>query len=514
MAPRFSPRACLWKGSTGDDTAARLIVEKTLVAYREAFAELDESARARVRAGRKLGVILATTKGTLDDEIWRGEDARLDRDFLSPILDEIVKKASLSPARKTTVSNACASALSAFSLARAWLASGELDDVLVVAVDRIGPFVLHGFHSLRAVTDDVPRPFGTDRSGLLLGEASAALFLSAHPGEFQIAGVGVDAEGHAVTRPAESGASLRDACIAALSDTRPDLVIAHGTATEVNDPVEARVLAELFPEGDVPITASKGALGHTLGASGALDLILAREAIRRGEVFTISQTTEIDPKFSGKFLASPSPGTVATIPGNYGRVLVTSLGFGGIHAAARLERTSTPAAYDPVRAPASSPVAAAADKHSFRFPAKVAPEWAPRVERWYQLDPYAFGMADAAYAWGEDGRPDIVFLASPAGSNATDAEFANAGARSPSLFVHSLPNVRSSAFCQVLGWRGPLYCLQSDPATFADATEEARRFHRLTGKSVWVVGIERIARNGEGAMDDYLVRRFRIGGEA
>jgi 3-oxoacyl-(acyl-carrier-protein) synthase len=513
VAPRFLPRACLWgapaKANTGAGSSRALLVEKTMIAYREAFAELSSSARARIHAGRTLGVILATTKGALDDEIWKSHGARLERDFFSPILEAVLRAAELTPARKTTVSNACASALSALALARGWLSDGEIEDVLVLAVDRIGPFVLHGFHSLRAVTREVPRPFGANRSGLLLGEASAALFLSRHPGPFQLSGIGVDAEGFAVTRPAENGASLRAACrqVGDFKRFPPDLVIAHGTGTEVNDPIEARVLSEFFPAAETPITASKGALGHTLATSGAIDLILARESIRRGLAFTISQTTTIDPKFTGNFLPSPTPDSVATIPGNYSRVLVTSLGFGGIHAAAMLERS--PEEDSPETGERKKPgpsVETAEDTHAYRFPVSVAPGWAPRVERWYQLDASAFGMADAAQAWRGDPPPDVVFLASPGGSNVTDAEFAAAGARSPALFVHSLPNVRGSAFCQVFDWQGPIFCLQNDPDTFADATEEARRFTRHSGKSAWVLGIVAGDRPGT-----YTVRRFRIG---
>lgn len=506
VAPRFLPRACLWDDSadTASPGSARIqLVAKTLTAYREALAELSDAARARLFDGRKLGVILATTKGSLDDEIWRGADARLEDDFFSPILEDFLRAAELRPARRTCLSNACASSISAFALARGWLENDEIEDILVLAVDRIGPFVLHGFHSLRAVTSDVPRPFSTDRSGLLLGEGSAALVLSRHPGEFRIAGLGVDAEGHAVTRPSETGASLYEACRLATRESAPDLVIAHGTATEVNDPIEARVLSALFPNADIPITASKGAIGHTLGASGAIDLILAREAIRRGEVFTISRTTTIDPKFRGNFLVSPTRESVAIVPGNFSRVMVTSLGFGGVHAAAVLERSpaETPAAH-PART--SSPAIDAVDAHDYSFPVKVAPDWAANVERWYQLDGYAYGLADAAYAWRKDPPPAVVFLASAGGSNATDSEFAKAGARSPALFVHSLPNVRSSAFCQVLNWHGPLYCIQSDPGTFAQATDEARRHYRTTGRSAWVLGVESTATG-------FRVRRFRIG---
>ncbi len=513
VMPRFVPRACLW-GGPRRESAFDALVEKTLVAYREALAELPADARARVADGRKLGVVLATTKGALDDEIWKGERARLEHDFFSPILAEVLRVAELRPARKSCVSNACSSSLSAIALARSWLAAGDLDDVLVLAVDRIGPFVLHGFHCLRAVSSDVARPFAADRSGLLLGEASAALFFSRFPGEFRLAGVGVDAEGFAVTRPADSGESLRTACrqAADFALAGPDLVIAHGTATEVNDPIEARVLGELLSAAKTPITATKGALGHTLGASGAIDLILARESMRRGLAFTISQTATIDPKFTGNFLASPSSEIVATVPGKYSRVLVTSLGFGGIHAAAMLERVGDTSAAESSAGTAipardrPTPVAIL-DEHEFRFPTKLAPKWAAQVERWYQLDAFAFGMAEAAERWSADVRPDVVFLASAGGSNATDAEFAAAGARSPALFVHSLPNVRSSAFCQVLDWHGTLYCFQTDPDTFERATDEARRYFRSTGKRVWVLSIEKTA-------DAYLARRFRIGAPA
>jgi 3-oxoacyl-(acyl-carrier-protein) synthase len=511
VAPRFSPRACLWSDSENlstKDSARTLLVRKTLTAYREALAELTELARERIHDGASLGVVLATTKGALDDEIWRGEDSHLENDFLSPVLTDFLRASELSPARTACVSNACASALSAFALARDWLAEGDLADVLVLAVDRVGPFVLHGFHSLRAVTGDVARPFAADRSGLLLGEASAALFLSSYPGEFRIAGVGIDAEGFAVTRPEASGTSLATSIRLALRDAGgpPDLVLAHGTATEVNDPIEARALADLFPKADVPITGTKGSLGHTLGASGAIDLILAREVMRRGAAFTISQTTKVDPAFIGNFLASPSADSVATVPGNYSRVLVTSLGFGGIHAAAVLERRVPSETFsNPGEAPASAHQGIdRMDTLPFAFPVKAAPDWAARVERWYQLDAYAFGLAEAAYAWCTDTLPEVLYLASPSGSNVTDAEFARAGARSPALFVHSLPNVRSSAFCQVAGWHGPIYCLQNDPGTFAKAVEEARRAFRTNGKRAWVLGIE--INDGK-----YLVHRFRIG---
>jgi 3-oxoacyl-(acyl-carrier-protein) synthase len=475
-----------------------------LTAYREALQELSADSRIRIRDGSRLGVIFASTKGYVDDAMWEKNPA-LAEDLLSPVLRDFLGAAELRPARELCLSNACASSLSALAIARNWLSEPDIEDVLVLAGDRAGPFVLHGFQSLRATTADASRPFAKNRSGLLLGEATAAIFLSSHPGGFRLGGVGVDAEGFAVTRPDADGESLIRACrqIENLDETPPDLVIAHGTATEVNDPIEARALARLFPSGTVPITGTKGAIGHTLGASGAVDLILAREVMKRKKVFTLSQTAILDPAFTGNFLLSPSADRVSTFPGEFNRVLVTSLGFGGIHAAAVIERSDLENEPNPRSNVPSTPALEKTDAIPFEFPVKNAPEWSKKVERWYQLDAPAFGMAEAAFSYRNDPLPDVIYVASPGGSNATDFEFASGGAKSPALFVHSLPNVRSSAFCQVLGWHGPLFCIQSDPDSFAKAIQEAKRNFRLDGSSVWVVGVL-----------GHQVRRFRISAES
>ncbi len=511
VAPRIKPRACRFEtkatGENGGGESARTaLVREMLVAYREALSELDEAARKRIGAGTTgLGVIFASTKGFVDDVIWRSTKPAPE-DLLSPLLADFLTAAELRPAREICISNACASSLSALALAQIWLNEPEIEDVLVLAADRAGPFVLHGFLSLRAMAPDVSRPFAENRSGLQLGEATAAILLSRHSGDFRLAGVGVDAEGFAITRPGEDGESLVRACrqIENLESNPPDLIIAHGTATEVNDPIEARALSTLFPDGSVPITGTKGAIGHTLGASGAIDLILAREVMKRGEAFTLSQTVTLDPAFHGKFLLSPSADEVKLMRGNYSRVLVTSLGFGGIHAAAVIERSDnhgknvTKDSDVPVR----RKTVEKQDAVTIQFPASAAPEWSRKVERWYQLDAPAFAFAEAANTWREDEPPAAIFVASPGGSNETDLEFASGGAKSPALFVHSLPNVRSSAFCQVLEWHGPLFCIQSDPDSFAKAVAEARRFFEQNGKSVWVVGI--LGRQ---------VRRYRISEE-
>jgi 3-oxoacyl-[acyl-carrier-protein] synthase-1 len=211
-----------------------------------------------------------------------------------------------------------------------------VDQVLLLAADCVGPFVTHGFQSLQALTQERCRPFSPERSGLQLGEAAAAVLLSSQPQSQQdprIKHVGVDAEGSAVTRSLSAGASLARACV---GFTTPDLVIAHGTGTRINDPIEDKVLSSLFDPSEFWVTATKGCIGHTLGASGAIDLIAACEVLKNQRAFGITHFTSPDPEWNCRYLAAPESKP-------WSRIMMTSLGFGGIHAAAMIELESTPA---------------------------------------------------------------------------------------------------------------------------------------------------------------------------
>jgi hypothetical protein len=131
--------------------------------------------------------------------------------------------------------------------------------------------------------------------------------------------------------------------------------------------------------------------------------------------------------------------------------------------------------------------------HELQFPAATAPAWSGEVERWYQLDAYAYGMADATHAWRSQilDRPDLVILASPGGSNHTDWLFAHAEGTSPSLFVHTLPSIRGSSFCQVMNWHGPVLCIQNDPITCLTALGEAIGLLSQEIPTVWIVSVQR-----------------------
>jgi hypothetical protein len=320
----FVPLACRWPGERFT-SQKELLLQHLHLAWREALAKIS-----RVDLGR-VGVLLASTKGLVEDVIWNGS---AEQDLLTPLLYDFCRQAELQPTVQWVVSNACSSSLSALWMAREWLQQERVDSVIVLAVDGVGPFVLQGFQCLHALSAGLSKPFAGDRDGLQLGEAAAVLILSDKLPGPQLAGVAIDVEGYSVTRPSPSGESLKRA-LRQLPGI-PDSIIAHGTGTQLNDVTEDKAFFETY--GSRPwITGSKWSIGHTLGACGAVDTILACEVLRRGQIFALGQTTQVDAGFRGKYVTAGRSVSEACH-----KVLISSLGFGGVSAAALIEREGGP----------------------------------------------------------------------------------------------------------------------------------------------------------------------------
>lgn len=281
-----------------------------------------------------LGVILASTKGMLEDFIWSAREEDLHRDPLTPLLEDFLRRAELAPAHSLCVSNACASSHVAFYLAKKWIETSLVEKVLVLAVDEVGPFILKGFSALGALSPTHPKPFSKERDGLQLGEGAAAILFSQKENHsLTLEEVAIDTEGYSVTRPSPSGKSLALTCRQVLEKCHTLAgAVAHGTATKANDLAEEQCFASVLKT-PVPITATKWCIGHTLGASGAMDLIAACEALKRETLFPMATTENIDPSFSNHYLTQG----LADLPAS-AALLVTSLGFGGTHAALTVSR--------------------------------------------------------------------------------------------------------------------------------------------------------------------------------
>lgn len=173
------------------------------------------------------------------------------------------------------VATACSSAAKAMASARRLIRAGLADAALVGGTDTLCGLTLSGFGVLEAMSPEPCLPFSRNRRGITIGEGGALFLMSPDPAEIALAGIGETSDAHHVSAPDPEGAGALAAMVAALEDAglAADAVSylnLHGTATALNDSMESRAVAALFPDG-VPCSSTKGLTGHTLGAAGAVE---------------------------------------------------------------------------------------------------------------------------------------------------------------------------------------------------------------------------------------------------
>jgi 3-oxoacyl-[acyl-carrier-protein] synthase II len=247
-----------------------------------------------------------------------------------------------------TVSSACASGGLAVEQALRALRAGEVDLAFAGGADCLCLTTYSGFNALRAVDERPCRPFRADRAGMSLGEGGAALLLElldhararrARP-LAEVLGAGSSCDANHMTAPHAEGLGAAVALERALADAglKPDVidfVNAHGTGTPLNDVAEWAALLRVFGERArrIPMEATKGVLGHLLGAAGVVEAVSAILGLLAGEVHPAPGGGEVDPALPVDLvLGRPRP-----LPGMRTAVSV-SLGFGGANAALVLGR--------------------------------------------------------------------------------------------------------------------------------------------------------------------------------
>ena len=235
------------------------------------------------------------------------------------------------------IANACASGTNAIGHAFNCVRSGRYQRVLTGGYDAISELVFVGFDSLQAATPERCRPFDRERSGLVLGEGAAILALenfesASNRGATilaEIVGYGISTDNFHLTQPDPSGIGPRQAMKGALQSagidaSEIDYINAHGTATPFNDASEGKAIAELFDR--VFVSSTKGMMGHSLGAAGAIEAIFSLLAIQHQLLPPNINFRQGDAGLDLNIVANKSSSAPVRT------VLSNSFGFGGTNA--------------------------------------------------------------------------------------------------------------------------------------------------------------------------------------
>jgi len=240
-----------------------------------------------------------------------------------------------------TIGNACSAAGHALALAQDLVERGGAAAAVAAGTDAMTASMLAMIGRVAERPTDRVRPFDADRRGVLLGEGAAAVVVVPErwrgPVLARLLGTGLSCDAYHETAPSLPGVVRAMADGLARAGRRPgqvDLVVGHGTGTALNDPVEARALRQVLLDrgGDPWVTAVKGALGHTSGASALMSLDVAIRCLAAGQVPPVVGLVHPLPEADRLRLVRETP-----VTGRLRLAQVDSFGFGGVNAVTLVE---------------------------------------------------------------------------------------------------------------------------------------------------------------------------------
>ena len=244
-----------------------------------------------------------------------------------------------------TVISACASGTDAIGCAARTIQYGDADIMVTGGTEAsITGLTISGFANIRALStqNDNPskasKPFDEDRDGFVLSEGSATIILEEleHAKKrgakiiAEFAGYGSTDDAYHVTQPSEGGVGAIKAMSNAIKDSNLntsdiDYINAHGTSTPFNDKTESSAIKSLFSDHskNLKISSTKSMIGHSLGASGALEAVASILAIQNNEIPPTINYKTPDPDCDLNYVPNIS------IKQNVNAVMSNSFGFGG-----------------------------------------------------------------------------------------------------------------------------------------------------------------------------------------
>jgi 3-oxoacyl-[acyl-carrier-protein] synthase-1 len=301
----------------------------------DGFVAAVQAAREKYGASR-VAVVLGTSTSSIGatEEGYRGltPDGQYPEELRRPAvhtvhsLGSFVQEALGLTGTSVTVATACSSSAKVFPQAERLIRLGLADAAVVGGVDTLCYSVLFGFNALELVSPEPCRPFDPARKGISLGEAAGFALLEKEGSGPRLLGYGESSDAHHMSSPHPDGLgahnAIQDALTrAGLTPGDIDYINLHGTASQKNDEVEARIVARLFPEG-TRASSTKGWTGHALGAAGILEAVISLLSLESGFMPGTLNTLDLDAACGPQIRLENSDGGVRNVMSN-------SFGFGG-----------------------------------------------------------------------------------------------------------------------------------------------------------------------------------------
>jgi len=252
------------------------------------------------------------------------------------------------------ITSACASGSHAIGEAMGMIVDGHVDQMLAGGSEAtITPLVYAGFSSMKAMNtnyNDNPtggsRPFDAGRGGFIMGEGAGVVLLESLASAkkrgakiyCELVGYGATCDAHHITTPAPGGRGLAAAMemavkMSEMEKTHVSYINAHGTSTAYNDKFETMAIKTVFGEhatakdGTFVVSSTKGVTGHTLGAAGGMEAVIAARSIYDNVVPPTINYETPDPDCDLDYV--PNVKREMEVVG----AMSTNLGFGGHNAA-------------------------------------------------------------------------------------------------------------------------------------------------------------------------------------
>jgi 3-oxoacyl-(acyl-carrier-protein) synthase len=238
-----------------------------------------------------------------------------------------------------TISTACSSGGGAIAMAMAMIQSGRYQRVLTGGVDALCRLTYYGFKSLQLIDPQGSRPLDLDRCGMSVAEGAGCLLLEAADETYdgiEVLGAGLSCDAHHPAQPHPKGDGALSAMQQALSHAgldadQIDYINLHGTGTVDNDRSESLAVNRLCNNAPPKVSSIKGATGHSLAASGAIEAVIAALSLDAGLIPANTGFKTPDPDLNLTPVQHPVRESIGT-------VLSNSFGFGGNNASVVIGR--------------------------------------------------------------------------------------------------------------------------------------------------------------------------------